>query len=183
MKDDLLEEFKELIEQVSIEVLRQSHLKDVASDVITQSYKAEITQSLALIDKDIDRIRQHLKTIDYITAQEVKALLDQQAVYLKESEVRLKNALNQNARELYIANEKLQTQIDTLRAQISTQSKQTTTALENQKKWLQDTLRQKENAWIERSKKWIYFHYILLTLTFVLLVILMFMVGKTLYGF
>lgn len=183
MNDDLLEEFKELIEQVSIEVLRQSHLKDVASDVIAQSYKTEITQSLTLIDKDIDRIRQHLKTIDYITANEMKSLLEQHLIKLKDSEVRLKNIVNQNAQELYISNEKIQTQIDTLRAQISTQSKQTTTALENQKKWLQDTLKQKETTWLERSKKWFYLHYALLTLTVILLVILLFMIGKTLYGF
>lgn len=183
MEDDLLEEFKDLIENVSIEVLRQAHLKDVANDVITQTYKAEITQSLGLIDKDIDRIRQQLKTIDYITANEIKGFIDQQTLTAKTSETHIKNALNQNAQELYIANEKLQTQIDSLRAQISTQSKQTTTALDSQKKWLQDTLKQKETNWIERSKKWIYIHYALLITCLILIIIMLFMIGRIGYGF
>lgn len=179
MNDDLLKEFEELIEQLSVEVLRQAHLKDVADDVITQTYKAEISQSLALIDKDIDRIRQHLKTLDYISAQEIKNLLDQQTTRDNDRESRLKNVMNQNSRELYIANEKLQTQIDMLRTQIVTQTKQVNIALESHKKWLQETVKQKESYWIENSKKWLYIHYGLLI---AILILVIYIIGSNFYG-
>lgn len=124
-ENNLLDEFKELIETVSLEVLKEAQMKDVAKDVVTRSYKAEIADALEEISREIERVKQTLQGLDYISEEEIKALVygiyERQESEIKESEERIKNIVNQSTQELYIANEKLRTEVATINEQVEVQ--------------------------------------------------------------
>lgn len=118
----LLEEFKELIEDVSLEVLKEAQAKEVAKDVVTRSYKAEIADALEEISEEIERVKYKLQCLDYISEEEIKALIrevyQKQETDIKDSEERVKHIINQGNQELYIANEKLRTEVATVNEQV-----------------------------------------------------------------
>lgn len=130
----LLDEFKELIETVSLEVIKEAQMKEVAKDVVTRSYKAEIADALEVISGEIERVKKELEGLDYISEEEIKALVhemyEKQEVDIKESEERVKNIVNQSAQEIYIATEKLRSDIGTIGEQIETQVENTNKLLE-----------------------------------------------------
>ncbi|MBE6023350.1 MAG: hypothetical protein E7231_08970 [Cellulosilyticum sp.] len=124
-ENKLLDEFKELIETVSLEILKEAQMKEVAKDVVTRSYKNEIADALEAISGEIERVKEELKAVDYISADEIKALVqgmnEKQALEIKESEERIKNIVNQSTQELYISTEKLHSEVETVRQQVESQ--------------------------------------------------------------
>ena len=120
--NNLLEEFKELIENVSLEILKEAQMKEVAKDVVTRSYKAEIADALEVISGEIERVKGELQGLDYISEEEIKAVVqgayEKQGEDIKESEERLKGVIEQRTQELYIANEKLRSDIETVGEQV-----------------------------------------------------------------
>ena len=122
---NLLDEFKELIEAVSLEVLKEAQMKEVAKDVVTRSYKAEIADALEVLSTEIERVKEKLQGLDYISEEEIKTLVhsisEKQESEIKESEERVKNIVNQSTQELYIANEKLRTEVATVSEQVDIQ--------------------------------------------------------------
>ena len=122
---NLLNEFKELIENVSLEVVKEAQMKEVAKDVVTRSYKAEIADALEVISAEIERVKDKLQGLDYISEEEIKALVygleEKQEAEIKESEERVKAIVNQWTQELYIANEKLRTEVATVGEQVEVQ--------------------------------------------------------------
>lgn len=114
----LLNEFKELIETVSLEVLKEAQTREVAKDVVTRSYKIEIADALEVISGEIERVKQELKDIDYISDDEIKTLVEgiciKQEANIKDSEEHIKSVVNQTSQELYISNEKLRSEVETV---------------------------------------------------------------------
>ena len=121
-ENNLLDEFKGLIEAISLEVLKEAQMKEVAKDVVTRSYKAEIADALEEISAEVERVKHKLQGLDYISEEEIKALVydvcEKQASEIKESEERIKNIVNQSTQELYITNEKLRTEVSTMSEQV-----------------------------------------------------------------
>lgn len=122
---ELLNEFKELIETVSLEIIKEAQMKEVAKDVVTRSYKAEISDALEAISDEIERVKRELQTLDYISAEDIEQLIygicEKNEASLKESEERVKYIIDETTKELYISHEKLHSEVGTLSEQVGRQ--------------------------------------------------------------
>ena len=122
---ELLNEFKELIETVSLEIIKEAQMKEVAKDVVTRSYKAEISDALEAISDEIERVKGELQALDYISAEDIEQLIygicERNEESLKESEERVKHVVDQTTKELYINHEKLRSEVATLSEQVGNQ--------------------------------------------------------------
>lgn len=122
---ELLNEFKELIETVSLEIIKEAQMKEVAKDVVTRSYKAEISDALEAISDEIERVKGELQTLDYISAEDIEQLIygicEKNEASLKESEERIKHVVDETTKELYINHEKLRSEVATLSEQVQGQ--------------------------------------------------------------
>lgn len=129
----LLDEFKELVEAASLEILKEVQMKEVAKDVVTNSYKAEIANALEVISGEIERVKNELKGLNYISEEEIKALVqgayENQMEQLKAKEEQLKNIVDQRTQELYIVNEKMRSDIQTMSEQVGAQLNQQSTVV------------------------------------------------------
>ncbi len=122
---ELLNEFKELIETVSLEIIKEAQMKEVAKDVVTRSYKAEISDALEAISGEIERVKGELQALDYISAEDIEQLIygicEKNEASLKESEERVKHVVDETTKELYINHEKLRSEVGTLSEQVNRQ--------------------------------------------------------------
>ena len=180
----LLDEFKELIETVSLEILKEAQMKEVAKDVVTRSYKAEIADALEVISGEIDRVKQELESLDYISEEEIKALVhsmyEKQEIDIKESEERIKNIVNQSTQEVYISTEKLRSDIGTIGEQIETQVENTNNLLEqniarmgHMHKSIQERFEIKQQEMKEQMKKLFFVNYGLIAAVIGLLIFIL----------
>lgn len=180
----LLDEFKELIETVSLEILKEAQMKEVAKDVVTRSYKAEIADALEVISGEIDRVKQELESLDYISEEEIKALVhsmyEKQEIDIKESEERIKNIVNQSTQEVYISTEKLRSDIGTIGEQIETQVENTNNLLEqniarmgHMHKSIQESFEIKQQEMKEQMKKLFFVNYGLIAAVIGLLIFIL----------
>lgn len=122
---ELLDEFKELIETVSLEIIKEAQMKEVAKDVVTRSYKAEISDALEDISNEIERVRAELKALDYISADDIEQLIygicERNEKSISDSEERIKHVVDQTTKELYINHEKLRAEVSSLSEQVEMQ--------------------------------------------------------------
>lgn len=180
----LLDEFKELIETVSLEILKEAQMKEVAKDVVTRSYKAEIADALEVISGEIERVQGELKELDYISADEIKALVqgayEKQTLDSKESEERIKNIIDQRTQELYISNEKLRSEMATVAEQVESQMRDNSKMIEksiaegrNKYKELKEGFEKSELGLKEQMKKLFWINYGLMAAVIVLLIFIL----------
>ena len=186
-ENKLLDEFKELIEAVSLEVIKEAQMKEVAKDVVTRSYKAEIADALEAISGEIERVRQELKEVDYISAEEIKALVqgmnEKHELDIKESEECVKNIVNQSTQELYISTEKLRSEVATVNEQVEAKLSDTNELLEQKMGEMHSAI--KENLVAEsqvlkdQTKKLFWINYGLIA---VVIGLLIFIITRGSYG-
>lgn len=186
-ENKLLDEFKELIEAVSLEVIKEAQMKEVAKDVVTRSYKAEIADALEDISGEIERVRQELKEVDYISAEEIKALVqgmnEKHELDIKESEERVKNIVNQSTQELYISTEKLRSEVATVNEQVEAKLSDTNALLEQKMGEMHSTIKEdlvaESQVLKNQTKKLFWMNYGLIA---VVIGLLIFMITRGNYG-
>ena len=188
--NQLLDEFKELIETVSLEIIKEAQMKEVAKDVVTRSYKAEIADTLEMISGEIDRVKQQLESIDYITENEIKALVEsnreKQEADIKQCEEHLKEAIGQSTKELYIANEKMRSEVEAVREQVDMSLREmgqkvngSLSVLQNMKKGMEEQFESCKLELKEQNKKLFFMNYGLIATVIILLV---YVILRGIYG-
>lgn len=73
----LLEEFKELIEEITKEVISEVHMRDVAEDVVTRSYKSEIQDSLDQLAQQVTEAEKNTAAIKIVYVEDVTQLINE----------------------------------------------------------------------------------------------------------